>query len=163
VDILAVIVAAAALVIAVVALALAWRVTAEGRSDHVIRARRDARERQVDQLTRRLEAVEAGGTMASGAVAAPGASAEAGPPTPGAAISHIGLVRFDAFEDAGGAQSFAVALLDDAGDGLVLTSLHSRPTTRLYVKAIRAGTADAPLSEEEERAMLEAGLRTVAR
>ena len=75
-----------------------------------------------------------------------------------AAISRIGLVRFDAFADAGGAQSFALALVDDDGDGIVLTSLHSRPTTRVYVKAIRRGVADAPLSGEEEQALRDAGI-----
>jgi hypothetical protein len=76
----------------------------------------------------------------------------------GVAVSHLGLVRFDAFEDAGGAQSFALALIDDDGDGVVLTSLHSRQATRLYIKAIRRGVADSPLSDEEVRAMQNAGI-----
>ena len=73
-------------------------------------------------------------------------------------MSHLGLVRFDAFEDAGGAQSFALALIDDDGDGVVLTSLHSRQSTRLYIKAVRRGVADSPLSAEEVRAMGIAGI-----
>ena len=77
--------------------------------------------------------------------------------TAGVAISHLGLVRFDAFEDTGGAQSFALALIDDDGDGIVLTSLHSRQATRLYIKGIRRGVADSPLSAEEVRAMHTAG------
>jgi len=75
-----------------------------------------------------------------------------------AAISRIGLIRFDAFADTGGAQSFALALVDDDGDGIVLTSLHSRPTTRVFIKAIRRGVADAPLSAEETRALQDAGI-----
>jgi hypothetical protein len=74
------------------------------------------------------------------------------------AISHLGLVRFDAFEDAGGAQSFALVLLDDDADGIVLTSLHSRQSTRLYIKGVRRGVADSPLSVEEVRAMEHAGI-----
>ena len=54
--------------------------------------------------------------------------------------------------------SFALALVDDDGDGIVLTSLHSRPTTRVYVKTIRRGVADAPLSGEEAQALREAGI-----
>jgi hypothetical protein len=76
----------------------------------------------------------------------------------GSAISHLGLVRFDAFEDTGGGQSFALALVDDEGDGVVLTSLHSRQSTRVFIKDIRGGVSDAPLSGEEERALREAGL-----
>jgi hypothetical protein len=76
----------------------------------------------------------------------------------GSAISHLGLVRFDAFDDTGGGQSFALALIDDDGDGVILTSLHSRQTTRVFVKDIRGGVADVPLSGEEERALREAGL-----
>ena len=76
----------------------------------------------------------------------------------GSGNDTFGLIRFDAFEDAGGAQSFALALVDDDGDGVVLSSLHSRPTTRVYVKAIRRGVADAPLSAEEARALQDAGI-----
>lgn len=76
----------------------------------------------------------------------------------GSAISHLGLVRFDAFDDTGGGQSFALALIDDDGDGIVLTSLHSRQTTRVFIKDVRGGIADAPLSGEEEHALREAGL-----
>ena len=93
----------------------------------------------VEQLRRTLGEVEAGGSRVSASPL----------PRATAAISRIGLVRFDAFSDAGGAQSFALALVDEDGDGVVLTSLHSRPTTRVYVKAIRRGVADAPLSAEE--------------
>ena len=159
-DIVVATVAVAGLTVAILSLVLTWRITAEGGRDHVGRARRDVQERQLRQLSNRLEAVEYGnaGHPPGQPAGSPDAGTSATPPT--AAISRIGLVRFDAFEDAGGAQSFAVALLDDAGDGIVLTSLHSRPTTRVYLKAIRGGSADAPLSDEEKRAMYEAGIRT---
>ena len=102
------------------------------------------------ELERRLATLE----LSSGTAATDGAR-----PVQGSAITHIGVVRFATFEDAGGAQSFAVALLDDAVDGIVLTSLHARPGTSVYGKAIRAGVTDGPLSEEEEKALEQAGLR----
>ena len=120
-------------------------------------ARTGELERRLAQMSQRLEVVEAESDAKRGA--AP--DGERAIRTGGrgiAAISRIGLVRFDAFADAGGAQSFALALVDDDGDGIVLTSLHSRPTTRVYVKAIRRGVADAPLSGEEEQALRDAGI-----
>lgn len=70
-----------------------------------------------------------------------------------AAIQRVGLVRFNPFEDTGGNQSFALALLDTAGDGLVFSSLFSRAESRLYVKPIRRGRSDYPLSDEENEAI----------
>jgi hypothetical protein len=74
------------------------------------------------------------------------------------AVQHVGLVRFNPFEDTGGNQSFALALLDADADGIVLSSLHSRTGTRVYVKAILAGRSDAQLSAEEVAALRDAGL-----
>jgi len=71
-------------------------------------------------------------------------------------FQKVGLVRFNPFEDTGGNQSFALALLDAAGDGIVFSSLHSRSGTRVYAKAITAGRADTALSTEEEQALREA-------
>jgi hypothetical protein len=73
-----------------------------------------------------------------------------------AAFQRIGLVRFNPFEDTGGNQSFALALLDAKGDGVILTSLHSRAGTRVYAKAVSAGRSEAALSDEETRAVREA-------
>ena len=67
------------------------------------------------------------------------------------AFQRVGLVRYNPFEETGGNQSFALALLDAAGDGWVLSSLHARSGTRVYAKAIRPGAADAALSDEESR------------
>lgn len=72
------------------------------------------------------------------------------------AFSRVGLVRFNPFEETGGNQSFALALLDADGDGWVLSSLHARSGTRVYAKAITAGRADAALSEEETAAIRQA-------
>lgn len=69
------------------------------------------------------------------------------------ALRHVSVVRYDAFGDLGGRFSFSAALLDDAGDGIVLTSIHGRSETRTYVKGIAGGTADIELSPEEVQAV----------
>jgi hypothetical protein len=69
------------------------------------------------------------------------------------ALQRIGLVRYNPFEDTGGNQSFALALLDADDDGIVISSLHARGGTRIYAKAIAAGRPEAALSEEETQAL----------
>ena len=69
------------------------------------------------------------------------------------AFQRVGFVRFNPFEETGGNQSFALALLDASGDGWVLSSLHARSGTRVYAKAIKRGRADAALSDEESAAI----------
>jgi hypothetical protein len=79
-------------------------------------------------------------------------------------IRHIGLVRFDAFEDMGGRLSFSAAMLDDNGDGIVITSINGRQDTRCYAKTVLRGTSVHNLSDEEEQAIREAmtGRREIA-
>ncbi|MDH4142668.1 MAG: DUF4446 family protein [Chloroflexota bacterium] len=72
------------------------------------------------------------------------------------ALSRVGLVRYNPFEETGGNQSFALALLDSDGDGWVLSSLHARSGTRVYAKAISGGRAETALSEEESAALRQA-------
>jgi hypothetical protein len=73
------------------------------------------------------------------------------------AFQRAGLVRFNPFrEDTGGNLSFALALLDADDNGIVLSSLHSRQNTRVYIKAITAGHSDQALSEEETEALRQA-------
>ncbi|HET7726401.1 MAG TPA: DUF4446 family protein [Candidatus Limnocylindrales bacterium] len=72
------------------------------------------------------------------------------------AFRHIGLVRFNPFEDTGGNQSFALALLDAEGDGFVVSSLHARAGTRIYAKALVRGRSEAALSDEETEAVRQA-------
>ena len=72
------------------------------------------------------------------------------------AFSRIGLVRFNPFEDTGGNQSFALALLDSREDGVVVSGLHTRGATRVYAKAIAAGKPEAALSDEEQQAVEQA-------
>ncbi|HEY3334428.1 MAG TPA: DUF4446 family protein [Candidatus Limnocylindrales bacterium] len=69
------------------------------------------------------------------------------------AFQRIGLVRFNPFEETGGNQSFALALLDHIGDGFVISSLHARAGTRVYGKAIARGASETTLSAEESEAL----------
>ena len=72
------------------------------------------------------------------------------------ALTRVAVVRYDAFGDLAGALSFSAALLDDAGNGLVLSSINGRSETRTYAKGVSAGRSDAPLSPEEQEAIAEA-------
>ena len=72
------------------------------------------------------------------------------------AVQRVGLVRFNPFEDTGGNQSFALALLDQDGDGFIMSSLHARAGTRIYAKAIAGGKSEAALSGEESEALKDA-------
>ena len=91
--------------------------------------------RDVERLTARTTALEAAGRKA---------------------FSRVGLVRYNPFEETGGNQSFALALLDANDDGWVLSSLHARSGTRVYAKVIVAGRAETALSEEESAALRQA-------
>jgi len=66
---------------------------------------------------------------------------------------HLGLVRFDAFEDVGGAQSFALSLYDDQGNGVVLSGLIGRSDCRVYCKPIKNGASDRHITQEEQEAI----------
>lgn len=69
---------------------------------------------------------------------------------------HLGLVKYDAFEDVGGSQSFAMAIYDDRGDGALLTSLVGRSDCRVYCKPLLGGKSERNISQEEQRAIREA-------
>jgi len=69
------------------------------------------------------------------------------------AMSGMGLIQFQSFEDVGGGQSSAFALLDAAGSGVVITSLHARVGTRIYVKRVIEGRGEGTLGEEESAAI----------
>lgn len=68
-------------------------------------------------------------------------------------LQRFSMVRYDAFEDVGGEQSFSVAMLDAQGDGILLTSVYSRMDNRVYAKSIQNGRASHTLSAEEEHAL----------
>jgi hypothetical protein len=68
-------------------------------------------------------------------------------------LRHVAVVRYDAFGDMGGRMSFTAALLDDSGDGLVITSINGRTESRAYAKGIKEGSSDQTLSPEELQAI----------
>jgi hypothetical protein len=68
-------------------------------------------------------------------------------------LQHVGLVRFNPFEDTGSDQSFAIALLDDRRDGIVISSLHGRGQTRVFAKPVEGGASKHTLSDEEAQAI----------
>lgn len=68
-------------------------------------------------------------------------------------LQHVGLVRFNPFEDTGSDQSFAIAMLDDRRDGIVLSSLHGRGQTRVFAKPVEGGESTHALSDEEAQAI----------
>jgi len=69
------------------------------------------------------------------------------------ALQWLGSIRFNPFRHTGGAQSFALALADDKGDGFVLSSLHARENTRVYVKPLHKWTSEHMLTDEEKQAI----------
>jgi phosphate/sulfate permease len=69
------------------------------------------------------------------------------------AMSRMGLIQFQAFEDVGGGQSSALALLDAVGSGVVITALHARVGTRIYVKRVIEGRGEGTLGTEESAAI----------
>ncbi len=71
-------------------------------------------------------------------------------------IQKVGIVRFNPFQDTGGNQSFAIALLDYYNNGLIISSLHSRDGTRTYAKPIKNGQSEYNLSDEEKEAIKKA-------
>lgn len=73
--------------------------------------------------------------------------------TVAAHAGNVGVVRFNPFNDTGGDQSFSIAWVDTAANGVVLSSLHSRAGTRVYAKPITKGDSSHNLTEEERQAI----------
>ncbi len=71
-------------------------------------------------------------------------------------IQKVAVIRYNPFADTGGDQSFAIALLDSLGNGVVLSSLHSRTDTRVFAKAVQSGRSKYQLSDEEQDAIKKA-------
>jgi hypothetical protein len=69
------------------------------------------------------------------------------------ALSRVGVVRYDALEEMGGKLSFSAALLDEHGDGVVITSISARGGSRTYLKAVTDGETASLLSAEERTAV----------
>lgn len=69
------------------------------------------------------------------------------------ALRHLSVVRYDAFGDMGGHLSWSLALLDDSGHGVVLTSIHGRAEARTYAKSVTSWRCEQQLSPEETEAI----------
>ena len=68
-------------------------------------------------------------------------------------LRHVAVVRYDAFGDMGGRLSFSAAIVDDGGDGIMVSSIHARGESRTYAKGIVAGESDITLTPEEQQAL----------
>lgn len=71
-------------------------------------------------------------------------------------IQKIGIVRYNAFKDTGSDLSFALALLDENNDGVVLNGIYSREMSNIYAKPVEKGKSTYTVSEEEESAIQQA-------
>lgn len=69
---------------------------------------------------------------------------------------YIGMVRFNPFPDAGGDQSFAIAIMDEKRSGVVISSLYARENSRIYAKPLENGGSRYQLSREETQAIEQA-------
>lgn len=74
-------------------------------------------------------------------------------------LQKLGFKRYNPFTDTGGDQSFTVALLDDNGDGIMISSLHSRENTRLYAKKVDAGVVQNHALSSEELEVIKQALK----
>jgi hypothetical protein len=68
-------------------------------------------------------------------------------------LRNVAVVRYDAFGDMGGRLSFSCAVVDDEGDGLVISSIHARGESRTYAKGIVGGSSEVTLTPEEQQAL----------
>ncbi len=68
-------------------------------------------------------------------------------------IRKVGIVRYNAFKDTGSDLSFALALLNDNNDGVVLNGIYSREMSNIYAKPIKAGKSTYTISEKEQEAI----------
>lgn len=71
----------------------------------------------------------------------------------GRAVYRLGFVRYNSFSDVGSDLSFALALLNQAGDGVVITNIYSREETRTYGKSVRRFVPQHDASKEEHQAI----------
>lgn len=73
-------------------------------------------------------------------------------------IQGVETVRFNPFKGTGGGgnQSFAIALTDEKGDGVILSSLHARDRISIFAKAVQSGKSELGLTDEETTALTKA-------
>lgn len=70
-------------------------------------------------------------------------------------IQKVYLKRYNPYHDTGGDQSFSVSLLDGYGNGLIITSLHSRSGTRVFAKSVKGGKQENVEFSDEEKEVVE--------
>ncbi|HWC57798.1 MAG TPA: DUF4446 family protein [Candidatus Paceibacterota bacterium] len=68
-------------------------------------------------------------------------------------IRGYSLIRYNAYENAGGDQSFASGLIDEHGDGYILSVITNRNHVGVYAKRVNRGTPEVSLTEEEKEAL----------
>ena len=68
-------------------------------------------------------------------------------------IQKVGIVRYNAFKDTGSDLSFALALLDENNDGVVLNGIYSREMSNIYAKPVEKGFSSYTISQEEKQAI----------
>lgn len=71
-------------------------------------------------------------------------------------FSKLAVLKYNPYDDTGGDQSFSLALLNGKMDGVIITSLHSRAGTRIYLKNVRVGKSELELSKEEVKVLKDA-------
>lgn len=71
-------------------------------------------------------------------------------------IQKIGIVRYNAFKDTGSDLSFALTLLDNKNNGVILNGIYSREMSNIYAKQVKNGECSSKISEEEKQSLLEA-------
>ena len=68
-------------------------------------------------------------------------------------VQKVGIVRFNPFKEIGGDHSFSLALLNGENSGVIVTCLHTRERTRVYMKGINKSKSELELSSEEKKAL----------
>jgi hypothetical protein len=140
---------AASLALAVAVAVLAARLRAARRTYATLLAGGDGREDLLAAVARQVEATE----RLRGKLNLVGRETAQLRQRVSSLVGTVGLTRYDAFDDAGGQLSYSAAFLDEAGDGVVLSTLNGRAETRSYAKPVRGGRSDHHLSDEERAAI----------
>lgn len=153
VELWVVLVAAIPGVAAIVAVIVMWTRLARTRSAQRVLLPDGTATGLVDRqagLQRQMERLEQGLNDLQSLVERQGEVTERGLAS---ALRFQGMVRYDAYRDMGGQQSWSIAILDQHKSGSVVTSLHARDHARVYLKELREGVPSQRLSPEEERAV----------
>ncbi|MFA6353467.1 MAG: DUF4446 family protein [Candidatus Paceibacterota bacterium] len=74
-------------------------------------------------------------------------------------IRGLETIRFNPFPDQGSNQSFAIGMLNEEGDGLVISSLYSRERMSIFAKPIKKGNSEYELTTEEKEALKKAEVK----